>query len=145
MRRIFLIFAAVLCLCSSMASAAESEPDWQQLDIPANFTLSYDANNLTWNEKYGALEFVYQKVYHPDSFIKGDINKLEGDVLYNPTTHKIWTVFIHYYDDGYQESKLSHMIPTPDWQDIDEESMMEKVCDAAMKCYDEQQKHKLNN
>lgn len=137
MRRILTaVLTAALLLCASVAFAEKKEPNWQEVDYLANFTLEYDANSVHENDSWGtdAIEFTYRKTLQPDSVLDDDVAICIGDAFYDYAENKLWVVAIeHQKADGTYIN--THIVPTPTFDKVEAGTAADKLCHAVMTHY----------
>lgn len=136
LKRFLLVLTLACSLCSSAALAEEREPDWQPLDISANFTIAVDQNNIDAYNEGRSIHFTCKKVYDP-----ADVSRMNKSIAYaiyrvsyQPESNKYWIILIKYY----QEDDTTHtadLIASPEWQEVEAGSVEEKVCKMAWDAY----------
>ena len=137
MRRLMTaVLTAALLLLASVASTAEKNEDWQEVDYLANFTLEYDANSVHENDTWGtdAIEFTYRKTFQADSVLDDGAAICIGDAFYDYKEDKLWIPLINYSKaDGTYIN--THIVPTPTWNEVEAGTAEDKLCHAVMTHY----------
>ncbi len=133
--------AATVLLATIMSipttSFAESkitiyESDWQTVEYPANFTLSFDRGSTKKNVKTGIISIRAEKKYNEKDVHDGEFVSVVSSIDYNPADQTYWVRSLNY--DRKNERTLidAVLIYQPDWKPLEQGSYEAALCKAAL-------------